>query len=349
MEPLSVLSIGAGAIGTYIGGSLALQGHQLTFIERPESALIIRNKGLHISVGDDTHHIPNPLVFDHIADALNSSDYSIALFALKSFDTPAFIQSIENLKDNFPPVLCLSNGVDNEKFLESALGPGKVISGTITTAVGRNNVGDVLLERLRGVGIAGGHHLSTRLVSEFSRAGLNAQLIHNQADMKWSKMLTNLIANATSAILDMPPAEIFNHNGLYQLELQQLRETLRVMKAHGIQLIDLPGTPVRLLGFVVHRLPWWISQPIIIKAVGKGRGGKMPSFHIDLYNQRGLSEVDYLNGAVTRFGIKKGLNTYANRFLNTTLMRLTSGDISLDWYRHQPERLLADYKIEIGQ
>ncbi|MCH7663763.1 MAG: 2-dehydropantoate 2-reductase, partial [Chloroflexi bacterium] len=31
-HPLRVLSIGAGAIGTYIGGSLALHGHQVTFL-----------------------------------------------------------------------------------------------------------------------------------------------------------------------------------------------------------------------------------------------------------------------------------------------------------------------------
>ena len=35
---LQVLSIGAGAIGTYIGGSLALQGHDVAFLERPNIA-----------------------------------------------------------------------------------------------------------------------------------------------------------------------------------------------------------------------------------------------------------------------------------------------------------------------
>ena len=37
-DPLKVLSIGAGAIGTYIGGSLALQGHKVVFVERPTVA-----------------------------------------------------------------------------------------------------------------------------------------------------------------------------------------------------------------------------------------------------------------------------------------------------------------------
>ena len=34
-EKLKILSFGAGAIGTYIGGSLALAGHEVVFVEQP--------------------------------------------------------------------------------------------------------------------------------------------------------------------------------------------------------------------------------------------------------------------------------------------------------------------------
>ena len=47
-DRLSVLSIGAGAIGTYIGGSLALKGHQVVFAEREETADQIRSVGLRL-------------------------------------------------------------------------------------------------------------------------------------------------------------------------------------------------------------------------------------------------------------------------------------------------------------
>ena len=65
--------------------------------------------------------------------------------------------------------------------------------------------------------------------------------------MKWSKMLTNLPANATSAILDMTAAEVFAHPGLFRLEMRMLRETLAVMRASRIRVVDLPGVPVRAL------------------------------------------------------------------------------------------------------
>ena len=139
--------------------------------------------------------------------------------------------------------------MDNEPTLSAFLGYEKEIAGTGTTAIGRRGAGNIVLERLRGVGVAAEHPFSHRLVEAFDEAGLNARLYPNAAAMKWSKMLTNLIGNATSAILDMPPGDVFAHPGLYHLEISQLREALRVMRAQNIQVLDLPGTPVRLLVF----------------------------------------------------------------------------------------------------
>ena len=48
--PLRVLSFGAGAIGTYIGGSLALQGHPVVFLEKPEIVARLRKLAPHSQV-----------------------------------------------------------------------------------------------------------------------------------------------------------------------------------------------------------------------------------------------------------------------------------------------------------
>ena len=112
------------------------------------------------------------------------------------------------------------------------------------------------------------------------------------------------------------------------------------MQAQQIRVVDLPGTPVRLLAFAVRFLPPVLSQPLIRKAVGGGRGGKMPSFHIDLHSGRGKSEVDYLNGAVVRAGEKTGVPTPANRLLRDVLAGLTAGEIPLETYHQNPEKLL---------
>jgi 2-dehydropantoate 2-reductase len=346
---MKILSFGAGAIGTYIGGSLALAGHQVVFVEQPQAAENLRQSGLKLNLGLDPRRkgqaefkLASPQVefASSLAEALAHAPFDVALFALKSYDTPAALEGMQPYVAQLPPILCLQNGVDNEPALAALLGAEKVIAGTVTSAVGRRGVGDIVLEKLRGVGVAAGLPLAPRLVEALNAAFLNAQLFPTAADMKWSKMLTNLLANPTSAILDMTAAEVFADPGLYRLEIAQLSECLAVMRAQGISAVDLPGTPVRALALAT-RLPLWLSKPFLSRAAGAGRGAKMPSFHIDLHAGRGKSEITYLHGAVARAGEKTGVPTPVNRLLTEILLDMTAGRIPLAELARKPEKLLA--------
>jgi 2-dehydropantoate 2-reductase len=340
------LVFGAGAIGTYIGGSLALAGHRLTFVEQPAVAETLRQRGLKLDLSADKRRVERSVfeireveIVDSLESALAGSRFDVAIFALKSFDTLTALDALKPLREALPPVLCLQNGVDNEQAIAQALGADKVIHGTVTSAIGRGGPGEITLEKLRGMGVAESSELSYRVAAALDGAFLNCRLFTNAAEMKWSKLLTNLLANPTSAILDMTAAEIYAHPGLYQLEIEQLRECLAVMKAQGLGVVDLPGTPVRLLALAT-RLPTWLSKPFLSKAAGAGRGAKMPSFHIDLYAGRTRSEVTYLHGAVVRAGEKLGVPTPVNRLLTETLLALAEGRIPRTEFAHQPEKLL---------
>ena len=343
-HPLSFLIFGAGAIGSYVGGSLALAGHKVVFLEQPEVAIVLRDRGLRLNLRGQEQIIRHPQVAGTMEVALALGPYEAAVFALKSFDTQSALDPLAPFVGELPPFLCLQNGVENEALLAETLGPDKVIAGTVTSAIGRRTVGDIVLERRRGLGLAGGHPLSKTLAAALDEAGLNAYLYPSAANMKWSKLLTNLLANASSAILDMTPAEIFTHPGLFRLEIAQMRETLQVMAAQGIHAVNLPGTPVRLLAFAARSLPMSLARSLLQRAVGRGRGGKMPSFHIDLHGGRGRSEVEYLHGAVVRFGERLNVPTPANRLLTERLMALASGKLPITDYAKQPEKLLSEWQ-----
>jgi len=349
MANLNILSFGAGAIGTYIGGSLALAGGQVVFVEQPAVAEELRQRGLRLDLTIDKRRklqeasVINPASFvaaGSLEDALRYGPFDVALFALKSFDTPAALEGMRPFIEKLPPVLCLSNGVDNEPAIANLLGPDKVIPATVTSAIGRRAAGDIVLEKLRGLGISTSHPLSDRLLAAANSAFLNAEAFSNAAAMKWSKMLTNLVANPTSAILDMTAAQVFAHPGLYKLEIDMLRECVAVMTAQAIPVVDLPGTPARALAFAT-RMPLWLSKPLVSRAAGSGRGAKMPSFHIDLYSGRGRSEVEFLHGAVVRAGGRFGVPTPVNKMLTETLLSLTRGEVPLGEFAHQPDKLLA--------
>jgi len=346
---MKILTFGAGAIGTYIGGSLTLAGHQVVFVEQPRVVEELRERGLRLDLTldkrqelRDASRIDSAsfVIVSTLEEALRYGPFDAALFALKSFDTSAALEAIKPFADKMPPILCLSNGVDNEPAIAEALGRDKVIHGTVTSAIGRRAAGDIVLEKLRGIGIAKGHPLAEKMNTALDRAYLNSRLFDDAASMKWSKMLTNLIANPTSAILDMTASEVFANKDLYRLEIDMLRECLAVMEAQKFEVVDLPGTPVRALAYATT-LPLWLSKPFLSRAAGAGRGAKMPSFHIDLYSGRGKSEVGYLHGAVVRAGEKFNVPTPVNKVLTETLVALTNKEMPLKEFAHKPEKLLS--------
>jgi 2-dehydropantoate 2-reductase len=336
-----VLVFGAGAIGIYIGGSLAAAGHPVTFIARPAAAEVIRAKGLRLRFGAEEKIVREVSAAGSPAEALTAGPYDFMIFALKSFDTVAALAQLREATAVPPPILCLQNGVDNEPEIARTFGAEWVIAGTVTTAVSRSGAGEIRVERERGIGIALGHPLSASIVDVLvADAGLRARAYPAAGPMKWSKLLTNLVGSATSAILDMPVAELFADRRLFALERAALRECLAVMRALNLAPVDLPGTPVRALAFAVERLPAFLSQPLLKRGAGAGRGGKRPSFHIDLHSGRGQTEVRWLHGAVARHGAERGVPTPVNQTLAETLDALSAGRLNKEDFRRKPEALL---------
>ena len=344
---LNWLIFGAGAIGTYIGTNLIMHGQNVVFLEQPEATIHLKENGFHFNFRGQEHRILHPDVYSSLPEVLSLAKFDVAIFALKSFDTHAALELLSPYSADLPPILCLQNGVENEANLEGALGRDKVIAGTVTTAIQRRAIGDIVLERQRGIGIAADHALSVQIAAAFTQAGLNAHLYPCANAMKWSKMLTNLMANASCAILDMTPGEVLHHPDLYRVEVEQLREALAVMRALQLKPVNLPGTPVVAFAWIISHLPPNLSQTFIARIAAQGRGQKMPSFHIDLHSGRGRSEVEYLNGAVVRFGSNLHISTPVNQWLNQTLMRLVRGDIDLKEYSHKLNNYLLDLNASV--
>jgi 2-dehydropantoate 2-reductase len=347
-KSISVLIFGAGAIGTYVGGSLVNAGHRVVFIEQPSTAAELRERGLRLDVSIDKRRgAGEPFVIppgsfgcvSSLGEAFREEPFDVAVFAMKSFDTAAALEQVRPFTDKMPPILSLQNGVDNEPAIAAVLGPEHVIAGTVTCSIARRSAGDIVLEKARGIGIADGHPLSRRLEAAMNEARLNARLYPRAVDMKWSKLLANLPGTATAAIVDMSPAEVFSHPGLYDLEVRMGHEALAVMAAQGIRPANLPEMPVRALAWALH-LPSFLARPVLKKVVGGGRGGKMPSFHIDLHAGRRKSEIEWLQGAVVRYGEKFGVPTPVNRLLTETLLGMVRGEIPIAAFSHQPQKLI---------
>lgn len=338
---MNYLIVGAGAIGTYIGASLMDAGMQVSFLERIEFADHLREFGVRLKLPSREILHPEVNVFSNPEDAFRQY-YDVVVFAMKSFDTKAASESLYPYQGQIATILCLQNGVENENLIQSILQNVTVTAGSVTSAISRIGAGQVALEKMRGIGIEATQEIGRKIFEDFQKAGLNPKLYPSRADMKWSKMLSNLLGNATCAILDMTPAEVFSDPELLHLEMLQMKEALRVMKAYGWKAVDLPATPIGLLCGLIQILPEWMLRPILAKVVGAGRGKKMPSFHIDLHSGSQNSEVDFLNGAVSRFGISKEISTPVNDKLTRVLGSLVQNRDQIANFRHNKISLLHE-------
>jgi 2-dehydropantoate 2-reductase len=102
------LCFGVGAIGTYIGGSLAAAGNTVVFIERPEVAEIVRRNGLTITVQGKIIRVPTPLLASSIVAALCDAPFDAAILAVKSFDTQSVLDDLTPHLATIPPILSFS-------------------------------------------------------------------------------------------------------------------------------------------------------------------------------------------------------------------------------------------------
>ena len=335
------LVFGTGAVGALIGGKLALAGFPVTFLARPRIAEALQTQGLHLA-GDRTHGVLKEV--HAITEISDIERPDLILLTVKTYDAETAATEIENAFTDPPTIVSLLNGIGSEQMLTVRFGAERVISATLTTAVQMIKPAVIHVARRRGIGVELDHPLAAAFISDLEAADFLAETYPNPERMKWSKLLTNIVANASSAILGWTPSQVYNHPSTALIEIESLRETIRVMRVIGYSPQNLPGVKVSLLARAIF-LPRRLIRPLLGKIVSEGRGDKKPSLHFDI--GRGKSEVLRLNGAVVQAGSRLGSPTPANRLLTDTLMKLVKDQENPERFRNNPE-LLVQLAREYG-
>ncbi|RMH00967.1 MAG: 2-dehydropantoate 2-reductase [Chloroflexi bacterium] len=341
---MKILVYGAGAVGGYVGARLAHSGHDVTLISRQVTADAITQHGLTVIDGEETI-VTHPTAVSAIAQLYINDEphFDLIIMAMKSYDLADAIDPLAAFCPEPAHIITLQNGIDVERPLIEQFGAERITAGSLTTPIRRDATNRLVVERQgRGLGLAPakpGQDIRP-WVTLFQQAGITTIGIDSYPAMKWSKALLNIVGNATSAILNRPPGVVYRSNAMFNLELRMLKEALAVMNRLNLKIVDLPGSPASRLATAVQRIPRLLLKPILTSIVAKGRGDKMPSFHIDLKAGKGKSEVLYHNGAIAQAGAQVGIPTPVNATLTDILWRLTKNE--LDWHEFdgKPRRLL---------
>ncbi len=337
--PRRVLVVGAGAVGTFLAGTLAHGGMEVVLLDR-RAAFGGLPGAIEVS-GPGGRSFTAPVVRAGAVGEVGRAP-AVIVFAVKMFDLAAAVEQCAGWPDAVG--LTIQNGVGAEDVVLDRRPAAGLIAGSLTTPLERGPAGDVRWHSRGGVGLAPVHGSVDRTIDELlgacSTAGVPARRLSDAPAMKWSKLLANLVGNATSALLDRDPAEAYAHAGLFAIERRQLLEALAVMRALGVGVVALPGADVRLLALAA-RLPAPLSRLILGRVVARARGGKMPSLRRHLREGKGLSEVGWLNGSVARAGARLGVPTPVNLRLAELVDRASGDRVLRERLAGQPDLIVA--------
>jgi 2-dehydropantoate 2-reductase len=346
---MRILIYGAGAVGGYLGAHLALARHDVTLLGRERLANAVNSQGLLLKSADGKETtIKQIRVATSLDQVFTEGAFDWIAFTMKAYDT---IQAIFDLGPHLTtptPIISFQNGIGNEESLRSVFGEESIAAGTLLTAVSLADERTIIEEKARGVAIASDTPAATRIQEAFKSTSLRVEILPDSAELKWSKLLINMMANATSAILDMPPREALKNRAVFRIEVEALREALAIMELQKIKVVNLPSTPVKLLAWGLRWLPMPILYPILYRQIAGGRGDKLPSLQLALRSRRRETEAAWLNGAVAAAasGIKRF--TPINHSLALLVTDIASGRSPWDMYRHKPENFLAAMRIAEG-
>lgn len=289
---------GAGSIGCYVGGCLALAGREVVFLGRGRIVEALRKDGLRISDldGRDRSIAAQAIsATDDPASALREAD--IILVTVKSGATEEMAASIAAHGRPDATVISLQNGVDNADNLSAKLPTHRVLAGMVAFNVVQSPDGETPFRvRRASDGMVIIDDAVPGLATLLDVEGLEVQAHADMKGVQWSKLLMNL-NNALVALSDLPLAKELADRRWRVILADQIDEALAAMKASGIQPARIAGPPPWLLPKVL-RLPDWLFGLLARRLLAIDPEARA-SMWDDLKRGR-PTEIDELQGAVLR-------------------------------------------------
>jgi 2-dehydropantoate 2-reductase len=300
-----VAVVGPGAVGCFFGGMLARAGAPVTLYARPGSTgahlTALRERG--VEIDGVSIHETIPVGVTETGPGLAAAD--LVLVAVKSMDTDVTGRQI---RDHLRPgalVVSLQNGIDNVERLEAA--GVAALPAVVFVAAAIERPGTVR-HRGRGDLVIGAYADraerradAERIAAWFEAAGVPCPVADDIRRQQWIKLTLNSMTNATSALTGASYRRLADFAPTWELALAIAREAIAVAAAEGTML-DLDEIVEKGLGIV------------------RNVGDATSSTQQDIAAGR-RTEIDALNGYISRRGAELGVATPTNEAL-TALLKL---------------------------
>lgn len=297
---MKIVMLGAGALGSTIGGTLAMGGNDVHFVDMWQEHVDLINKdGLHMTNEKEDWYVR--VDARTTADTIGEADLVIVL--VKSFATKQAVEQLKqtNVIGKNTLVMSLQNGLGNEETIASVIGSENVISGK-TYVGGRLIQAGYISAGVQGkwtyIGELNGE-ITDRIqtvCNVFNDAGLLCEVSDNIKGLIWDKLLINVAAGALCGITRLPYGPLYEEDYIKDVAVAAIQEGIQVAKAAGV-----------VLKSEDPQYPW--------VAASEGVPGTFKTSILQSLELKRPTEIDFINGSIVEWGKKYGIATPVNQTL----------------------------------
>lgn len=295
-DSLRIVIYGAGAIGSVVGGLLALAGTPVVLIGRPGNVSAIRQNGLRVVTPCKTH-ILHLLAFT-TPDQIEFEPNDVVFLCVKSQDTENATSGLHVVVKDVP-IFCFQNGVRNEeivsKYYPRVYGVMVRTGGVFTQNSEVTSISDPPGRFVIGRYPLGTDMLVESVAAKLRNARFEVTITSEIMPHKWGKLIVNL-ANAIGAITNTGGIE-------YNLIVRAVQnEGKEILTMAGVRWIP-PGEVSSLSTKDTERLGYDPS------------GMPLDSTWQSLTRRQGTVETQFLNGEIVRLATNLGEQAPINEML----------------------------------
>ena len=342
-----ILILGSGAIGSVIGGMLTKAGHDVTLLDQwSDHVDEMKRKGLIIEKYDG-NRFSIPVKPIHIHELQMETNFDLIILSVKSYDTDWATQmSLGYLKNN-GTIIVAQNGVNDPRVAEIASSE-KVIGCVVIIGAALDTPGKVKWTGSppNNVGLKVGEldgSISKRLdeIAELLSDVCPTETTNNLWGERWAKLATNCMANPLAGISSLGSGELGMNPKARKIMIEVAGEVVRVGRAQNINVEKIGSANPEVYANPYDGENLEEIESHMIERSENFTGGK-PSLLQDVLKNR-RTEVEFLNGLVSRLGKEHSVETPFNDKIISILKSVPPGEFvpnikNLDYF----DELLQD-------
>ena len=240
--------VGAGALGSILGGYVAETGEEVTLVGRRPHVDAIRAHGLVIEGMRGRHVVRN---IRAVTDPRGLASADALILAVKSYDTTEALASLSHLRGKIGAVLSVQNGGGKDEALAETFGRDAVVGATSIVGGAMPAPGRVIHTSEGGTWIGefdGRRTARVEAIAEvFRKAGLRIEVRDDIRSAIWCKLNQMVPAAALACVTRLHVHEMYQDPSLAALFVELSREVAGVAARLDIPLVDCQGFPVKTL------------------------------------------------------------------------------------------------------